>query len=374
MQQSGGIFTGFGQSQQSKGPQLTSSLFGTPSQPTQNQQQGGIFGGLSSDQNNQSSQIGLNNFPSLGQSNQFQQASNSTLGQSQVQLQPLLQLGRSGIWQPNSSISPREKSVPEQMAAVFEKWDTNNPNCVFKYYFYNKVDDNMAPYYRPGPNEDPKAWDEALSNKPDKGYIPVLCVGFAQIGERIKLQQRNLANFNARLHEINNSLSRMMQDHETKFSIKVMDARRKHTVLKQRCIALATKVQVLRNRGYALGGDEEELKIKLLSLERQVNDPALGARGEEIWARMLAVQDRAKVLNSESLKAGLEVTNTMDEEFTRRSKKILEDYHTQLLHLSAELESIKRDYEEWQNDPSNPSPKTDDSSKNININRSFQYI
>lgn len=109
MQQSG-VFTGFGQSQQSKGPQLTSSLFGTPSQPTQNQQQGGIFGGLSSDQNNQSSQIGLNNFPSLGQSNQFQQASNSTLGQSQVQLQPLLQLGRSGIWQPNSSISPRSFS------------------------------------------------------------------------------------------------------------------------------------------------------------------------------------------------------------------------------------------------------------------------
>lgn len=374
MQQSGGGFGGFGQSQQSKGPQQTSSFLGTLGQSTQIQQQGGIFSGISSDQNNQSSQIGISPFAKLGQNNQLQQSNTSTLGRSQMQAQPILQLGRSGIWQPNSSISPREKSVPEQMAAVFEKWDTNNPNCAFKYYFYNKVDDNMAPYYRPGPNEDPKAWDEALSNKPDKGYIPVLCVGFAQIGERIKLQQRNLANFNARLHEINNSLSRMMQDHETKFSIKVMDARRKHTVLKQRCIALATKVQVLRNRGYALGGDEEELKIKLLSLEREVNDPALGARGEEIWARMLAVQDRAKVLNSESLKAGLEATNTMDEELTRRSKKILEDYHTQLVHLSAELESIKRDYEEWQTDPTNPRPTTEDASKNTIFNRSFQFI
>lgn len=180
----------------------------------------------------------------------------------------------------------------------------------------------MAPYYRPGPNEDPKAWDEALSNKPDKGYIPVLCVGFAQMGERIKLQQRNLANFNSRLHDINDCLTRMMQDHETRTSIKAMDARRKHIILKQRCIVLATKVQVLRNRGYALGGDEEDLKIKLLALERQVNDPALGARGEEIWARMLAVQDRAKILSVEIGKAGLETPNTMDEELTRRAKKV----------------------------------------------------
>lgn len=321
---SGGIFGGFGQTQQTQQPQQSLSLFGTLGQSTQNQQQGGgISSGLSSDQRNQTSQFGNSQLGAFGQNNQPQQQNSTTFGQSQPsqQLQPLLQLGKSGIWQPNSSLSPQERSVPEQMEAVLEKWNSLSPNCAFKYYFYNKVDDNMAPYYRPGVNEDPKAWNEALSKKPDKGYIPVLCVGFAQIGERIKLQQRNLANFNARLHEINSSLSQMMRDHETRNSIKALDARRKHVVLKQRCLALATKVQVLKNRGYALGGDEEDLKIKLLALERQVNDPALGARGEEIWARMVAVQERAKVLNQETRKAGLEVTNPMDEEFTRRAKK-----------------------------------------------------
>ncbi|KAI1004548.1 hypothetical protein K3495_g3662 [Podosphaera aphanis] len=344
-QSSGGLF---GQPTQN---QTSTNLFG---QTAQNQPSGGLFG--QSTQNQTSAGL-------FGQTTKNQQQPNISLfGQSQLLQLP--QLGKSGIWQPNSSISPREKSIPEQMAAVFEKWNTSSPNCAFKYYFYNKVDDNMAPYYRPGPNEDPKAWEEALSNKPDKGYIPVLCVGFAQMGERIKLQQRNLASFNARLHEINNSLTRMMQDHETRTSIKAMDARRKHMVLKQRCIALATKVQVLRNRGYTLGGDEEDLKIKLLTLEKNVNDPALGARGEEIWARMLAVQDRAQLLQSEIGKSAHEAPDVLGEELTRRAKKILEDYHTQLGHLSNELDSIKKDYEAWLQNQGQSIPKDRDGPPN----------
>jgi nuclear pore complex protein Nup54 len=180
----------------------------------------------------------------------------------------------------------------------------------------------MVPFYKPGPNEDPKAWDEALSNKPGPGFIPVLCVGFAQLGERIKTQQQNLAHYNARLHEINNSLSLMLQNHDTKTSIRAMDARRKHMVLKQRCLALATKVQVLRNRGYAMGGDEEDLKSKLQALERAVSDPGLGARGEEIWARMLTVQERAKLLKAELEKSGSDSPEGLNEDMTQQAKKV----------------------------------------------------
>lgn len=180
----------------------------------------------------------------------------------------------------------------------------------------------MAPYYRPPPGEDPKAWEDALSKKPGPGFIPVLCVGFAQMGKRIELQQRNLTGFNATLHKINNSLSAMMQRHETQTSVRATDARRKHLVLKQRCLALATKVQVLRNRGYAMGGDEEVLRTKLMALERSVNDPGLGARGEEIWARMLIVQERARLLRNEIEKSGQDTTDILDEEMSRRAKKV----------------------------------------------------
>ena len=215
-----------------------------------------------------------------------------------------------------------EKTVPEQIGLILEKWDTGNPNCVFKHYFYNKVEENLAPYYRPPPGEDPKAWEDALSKKPGPGFIPVLCVGFAQMGQRIKLQQQNLTGFNARLHEINSKLSAMMQQHEIQTSVRATDARRKHLVLKQRCLALATKVQVLRNRGYAMGGDEEDLRTKLMTLEKSINDPGLGARGEEIWARMLIVQERARLLKSEIEKNGQETVDILDEEMSRRAKKV----------------------------------------------------
>lgn len=208
------------------------------------------------------------------------------------------------------------------MAAILEQWDVGNPNCAFKHYFYNKVLDEHAPFYRPGANEDPKKWEEALSKKPGPGYVPVLCTGFAQMGERIKTQQTNLGLFNKRLHEINNSLSLMLQNHDTKTSIRAMDAKRKHIVLKERCLSLATKVQVLRNRGYALGSDEEDLRIKLTALEKGVSDPAINARAEEIWARMITVQERAKLLKADIEKSGSQSITTLDESTEKQAKKV----------------------------------------------------
>ncbi len=201
-------------------------------------------------------------------------------------------------------------------------WDTGSPDCSFRHYFYNKVGEDKAPYFGPPPNEDPKAWEEALSKKPGPGYIPVLCTGFAQMGERIKVQQQNLATFNQKLHEINNSLEAMLSRHDLILSVRALDAKRKHTMLKQRCLALATKVQILRNRGYTMEHDEQELKEKLLSLEKQVCDPALSARAEEIWARMVGVRERARVLKEEMGKRAVGIEGSLDEESVRRAEKV----------------------------------------------------
>lgn len=205
---------------------------------------------------------------------------------------------------------------------VVGKWHKDSPDSAFQYYFYNKVDEQAAPFYRPAANEDPKAWEEALSKKPGPGYIPVLCRGFQQLGERIKIQQRNLASFNQLLHDINNSLEAMLSRHDLILSVRTLDARRKHAMLKQRCMALATKVQILRNRGYALGGDEEELKNKLAKLERGVCDPGLSARAEEIWARMVGIRERARVMKDEMGKKLGGVDYSLDEVTVQRSEKV----------------------------------------------------
>lgn len=215
--------------------------------------------------------------------------------------------------------------MPEQIATVVRKWDTGSPDCAFQFYFYNKVGEERAPYFKPAPSEDAKAWEEALSKKPGPGYIPVLCTGFAQMGERIKVQQRNIATFNQKLHEINNSLEAMLSRHDLILSVRALDAKRKHTLLKQRCLSLAARVQILRNKGYTMEQDEQELKDKLFSLERQVCDPGLLARAEEIWARMVGVRERARILKEEIGKRATAIEETLDEESSRRAEKV--SYH-----------------------------------------------
>ena len=225
-------------------------------------------------------------------------------------------------WDLGLIFSTGQKSVPEQMAAVMEKWDPSSSSCSFQYYFYNKVDEDKVPFYRPAPNEDERKWEEALSKKPGPGYIPVLCTGFTQLGDRIKAQQQNLARQNYTLHACNRSLEAILSNHDLETSIRAMDAKRKHMMLKQRCLTLATKVQVLRNRGYAMGGEEEELKRKLVALDKVVCDPGLGARAEEIWARMVGVRERARLLKEEMARAGAEGGEEgLDEETVKRSEK-----------------------------------------------------
>lgn len=209
--------------------------------------------------------------------------------------------------------------------ALGEKWSSASPSCVFRRYFYNHVGENRAPYYRPSPGEDERKWEEALAKKPGPGYIPVLGVGFEQLGIRLSRQVEYLAACNVRLHEINDALTAMLHKHELIISVRILEARRKHQTLSHRCLVLATKVQVLRNRGYAMSGDEEELKRKLVNLERGVFDPALGGRSEEIWARMVSIRERTRALHEEMERSVKGLMNgqpeMLDEEVMKKAAK-----------------------------------------------------
>jgi nuclear pore complex protein Nup54 len=111
-----------------------------------------------------------------------------------------------------------------------------------------------------------------------------------------------------------------------KISVKIAACRRKHLVLSQRCLALAAKTQVLRNRGYALDDVEDELRKKLLQLERAVFDPSLNGRSEEIWARMLAIREHSKRLQLEMERIGRDsakgVDDSLDEAALKTAKKV----------------------------------------------------
>ena len=71
-----------------------------------------------------------------------------------------------------------------------------------------------------------------------------------------------------------------------------------------------------------MGGDEEDLKAKLVALEKGVSDPGLDARQEEIWARMVTVQERARLLKAEIEKNGQAAGHILDEQTNKRAQKV----------------------------------------------------
>jgi nuclear pore complex protein Nup54 len=190
-----------------------------------------------------------------------------------------------------------------KLEKFYNKFNHESRDCAFQYYFYNFVGEN-AQFYQPTQRDDEAKWEKALDNKPGPGYTPVLAVGFQELGRRLEQQAKQAAALNVRLHEINDECHQMLQTHDLVISLKALEARRRHTQLSHRVLKLATKVQVLRSRGYALGPEEEDLKLRLANLEKATFDPALSGRAEEIWARMVGVRERARMLQEEMKNIG----------------------------------------------------------------------
>ena len=77
--------------------------------------------------------------------------------------------------------------------------------------------------------------------------------------------------------------------------------------------------------------DAEDLKKKLIELEKQTFDPVLGGRQEEIWARMSGVRERARILQEETEKLGKTIEQQQNGELlTDEDQKALEKVRSQL--------------------------------------------
>lgn len=154
--------------------------------------------------------------------------------------------------------------------------------------------------------------------------IPALATGFKAIADRLLTQKNTLAYFNTVLHQINTQLDQILSQHDLQTSVRALNARRKHAILRQRCLVLASKVQVLRNRGYSLDKEEDELKTKLDTLDRHMSDPALSARTEELWSRLILLRGYADSLRNEINNRGAESQEGLGEEVEVKAKKVSE--------------------------------------------------
>ena len=213
-----------------------------------------------------------------------------------------------------------------QMMIVKDKWDPVNQASPFRAYTYNNAAGDTAPFFQPGPNEDEAKWEEALRKRPGPNYVPVLVQGFWELGKRAQRQRDFLSMMQTKLHQLNSALTELLSRHDLNISVKIAACRRKHKVLSQRCLAVAAKTQVLRNRGYSMDENEEELQKKLSQLERSVFDPSLNGRSEEIWARMLAIREHSRQLQQGLERIGgengAEKDDTLDDAAVKMAKKV----------------------------------------------------
>lgn len=299
---------------------------------TQNQPQGSsIFGTSQQPQNNvPATKPGTFTF---GQS---QAQNDANLQQSQQRpLDQTLRFGNASINSQQAAQSLWEegrglgvyRSIPAQMEIIKDKWDAATVQSPLRAYLYQHVgDEKDALQYRPDPNfEDENKWEEAVANRPGPTWVPLLVRGFREMGLKAQRQVETIGKCNMLLRQINTSLDIQLETHNQKVAARLAECKRRQQATSKRTLALAVKVQILRNKGYVMDNAEEELRSRLEKLERDVLDPGLDAREQEIWARMLGIRERAKRLKAEMDKITPEATKeepVLDETTIKQAKDV----------------------------------------------------
>ncbi|WVW78408.1 hypothetical protein I302_100362 [Kwoniella bestiolae CBS 10118] len=214
-QQQGGssLFGGFGQQSQQQKP--AGGLFGgfgtsSTTQPQQQQQQQGLFASTN------------NNNNAFGQQSTNMGASTSTTT--------------------NPFGVKQEPDIETRIKQIQGAWDSNSPDCRFKYFFYNVVEEGTTSRYgRPaGANDDAK-WAKALRDNPDPNcMVPVLATGWADVKKR-EQQQENLASVHQqRVKELQAALSHTRQT-SLSASIRLSNLQSQQTQLLHRLIHVVSQ-------------------------------------------------------------------------------------------------------------------------------------
>ncbi|KAK6521147.1 hypothetical protein TWF506_001378 [Arthrobotrys conoides] len=332
----GGIF-GQQQQQPQQQPQQQASLFGQP-QPQQ--------------------QLQTQQLPSLGSMFGPQQPQASLFGQSQLPTQQQ-QTGAASMFggglqsgfgrtvnQPPPTQNPTAASlVAGQVERLWNLWNVASPDCQFQTYLYNQVDNEaLANSYEPGPTEDKVKFDAAMRKRPNPKCVPVIARGFDDLKIRMQQQENQIAAYRMSLHSINNRLTELSRNHDIKTTIKLSEALARHQQLAHRTLSLSAKVQVLKNRGYALQPEEDQLKKKLEALTKMVSDPSVNGRMNEIWARMQIINQKAKQMEHEIS----EMSVTVDPEQIQKMATVLQTHEKGIKGLRDELQRLEEAFGQWE--------------------------
>ncbi|KAF3918885.1 hypothetical protein ABW20_dc0103684 [Dactylellina cionopaga] len=334
----------FGQPQQQQQQQQLPSMFGQ-SQQQQPQQQQNAGGSINSNSNSSNSSnllvssVKASSNPSS--SNRWEQEAYLEVDFNRIKFPDLL----CNILTVYSPYIASASLVAGQVQRVWDAWNVSSPGCQFQTYLYNQADNEVvANSYEPGQGEDKLKFDAAMRKRPNPKAVPVLVRGFNDLQLRMQQQENQIVIYRATLHGINNRLIELSRNHDLKTTIKLAEAVSRHQQLAHRTLSLSAKVQVLKNRGYALQPEEDQLRKRLETLMKTVSDPGVNGRMNEIWARMQIINQKARQMENEIN----EMSVTVDPEHIQKMATVLQTHEKGIKGLREELQRLEETFEKWE--------------------------
>ncbi|KAJ3055173.1 hypothetical protein HK097_011327 [Rhizophlyctis rosea] len=315
-----------------------SSVFGAPKPTTT------AFGGFGGQTQQQTQGTGAFGFGSTTQAD-----GGGFLGQQQ----PAFGQQQPGAFGQSTAIAqPQQPTVVDMLKHAHSAWDPNSPNYHFKHYFYNVVHPDEVQFYKPPPGQDDDLYRQAMRDNPDpRCMVPVLAKGFEDVKKRMAYQERQCQDHTDRLQELSREVTRIRNKHYVETLRSIDRAKFKHREIVEKTLKLYRQIQLLRQRGYSIRADEENLKSRLEGMQRELQKPSMfRGRLNEVQAVVNQMRDAQKVAGGSGVQEGWAVA---DERSLELIYEALGGHQAGLAHLTdivrsdqADVDAMRRKYEE----------------------------
>jgi len=177
---------------------------------------------------------------------------------------------------------------------LFEQVNDKSPTYRFRTVFYNVREPGKSLNdYRMPPHTPAALLRQATEGNPDPDrLVPVLCEGFNGLRERVKAQHQQLDRQQQTAAGLAQSLKGLTTRHSNDLLPRLDASKRRFEQARARLVRLVIVLERVRAQGYALQGREDELRVRLEQLLRDLSQPdEYRARLAELQTRVLAVGD-----------------------------------------------------------------------------------
>ena len=152
-------------------------------------------------------------------------------------------------------------------------------------------------------------------------------MGFGDIQKRVNFQDNQTQAYEALLKKIQTKLSGLQRKHEVDTAVKILECKRKHLQLTHRVLKIMKMLEVLRCKSYAVMPEEENLRIRLEGLQRELDRPT------QFKGRLSELESLVQMLTESGVFQQQESYVVKDDNSVKQTQQVLSEQQQGLNHL-----------------------------------------